>query len=56
MRHGYKDEGLVRFDTFRIECQQVVENAKLSYLMNLGNKKMTLILAKKLIGKLSTKR
>ena len=27
-----------RFDAFRIECQQAVETAKLSYLTNLGNK------------------
>ena len=25
-------------DTFRIECQQAVENAKSSYLINLGNR------------------
>ena len=37
-RHGYKDEDKVRLDTFCIECQQAVENAKLSYLTNLGNK------------------
>ena len=38
MRHGYNDEDKVRLDNFRIECQQAVENAKLSYLKNLGNK------------------
>ena len=27
----------IRLDTFRIECQQAVENAKLTYLTNLGN-------------------
>ena len=37
-RHGYKDEDKVRLDTFRIECQQAVKNAKLRYLMNLGDK------------------
>ena len=37
-RHGYNDEAKVRLDNFRIECQQAVENAKLSYLTNLGNK------------------
>ena len=37
-RHGYKDEDKVRLDAFRIECQQAVETAKLSYLTNLGNK------------------
>ena len=37
-RHGYKAEDKVRIDGFRIECQQAVETAKLSYLTNLGNK------------------
>ena len=37
-RHGYKADDKVRLDAFRIECQQVVEAAKLSYLTNLGNK------------------
>ena len=37
-RHGYTDEDKVRLDNFRIECQQAVENAKLSYITNLGNK------------------
>ena len=37
-RYGYKAEDKVRIDAFRIECQQVVETAKLSYLTNLGNK------------------
>ena len=37
-RHGYKEEDKVRLDAFRIECQQAVGTAKLSYLMNLGNK------------------
>ena len=37
-RHGYKAEDKVRIDRFRIECQQAVETAKLSYLTNLGNK------------------
>ena len=36
--HGYKVEDKVRLDTLRIECQQAVETAKLSYLRNLGNK------------------
>ena len=35
-RHGYISE--VRLDAFRIECQQAVETAKLSYLTNFGNK------------------
>ena len=37
-RHGYKEEDKFRLDNFRIECQQAVETAKLSYLSNLGNK------------------
>ena len=37
-RHAYKAEDKVRLDAFRIECQQAVEVAKLSYLTNLGNK------------------
>ena len=37
-RHEYKAEDKVRIDGFRIECQQAVETAKLSYLTNLGNK------------------
>ena len=36
--HGYKGEDKVRLDTFRRECQLAVENAKLSYPTNLGNK------------------
>ena len=36
-RHGYKDEDKVRLDGFRVECQQAVESANLSYLTNLGN-------------------
>ena len=37
-RHGYKAEDNVRLDAFRIECQQAVEMAKLSYLANFGDK------------------
>ena len=37
-RHGYKAEDKVRLDAFRIECQQTVEIAKMSYLANLGDK------------------
>ena len=37
-RHGYKAEDRVRFDAFRIKCQQAVETAKSSYLTNLSNK------------------
>ena len=35
-RHGYKEEEEVRLDTFRTD--QTIEDAKLSYLTNLGNK------------------
>ena len=37
-RHEYKDEDKVRLDSFRIECQEAVNNAKLTYLTNMGNK------------------
>ena len=37
-RHGYKEEDKVKLRAFRIECQQAVETAKLSYLPNLGDK------------------
>ena len=37
-RHGYKDEDKVKLDSFRIECQEAVNNAKLTYLTNMGNK------------------
>ena len=37
-RHGYKDEDKVRLDSLLIECQEAVNNAKLTYLTNLGNK------------------
>ena len=37
-RHGYKEEDEERLDTFRTECHLAVEDAKLSYLNNLGNK------------------
>ena len=33
-RYGYKEEDKVRLDTFRTECHQAVEDAKLSYLTN----------------------
>ena len=36
--HRFKAEDKVRLDAFRMECQQAVEFAKLSYLKNLGNK------------------
>ena len=37
-KHGYKIEDKYRLDAFRIECQQAVESAKLTYLTTLGNK------------------
>ena len=37
-KHGYKREDRDRLDTFRMECQQVVESAKLTYLKISGNK------------------
>ena len=37
-KHGYKIEDKDRLDTFRRECHQTVETAKLTYLKNLGNK------------------
>ena len=37
-RNCYKDEDKVRLDAFRVECQQAVEMAKLSYLKKIGNK------------------
>ena len=37
-RHGYKDDDKARLATFRGERQQAVENAKSTYLTNLGNK------------------
>ena len=37
-RHGYREEDKARLDTFRSECKLAVENAKLSYLTDLGSK------------------
>ena len=37
-KHRYKDNDKVRLDIFRCECHQAVEDAKSSYLANLGNK------------------
>ena len=37
-RHGYKEEDKLRLETFRTECKEAVESAKLSYLANLGSK------------------
>ena len=37
-RHRYKEQDKVRLGVFRIECQEAVATAKLSYLTNMGNK------------------
>ena len=34
-KHGYKREDRDGLDTFRMECQQAVESAKLTYLKKL---------------------
>ena len=36
--HGYKIEDKDRLHTYRLECQQAVGTAKMTYLKNLGNK------------------
>ena len=37
-RHGYREVDRARLDIFRSECHKAVEDAKLSYLTNLGHK------------------
>ena len=37
-RHRYKEQDKVRLDVFRIECQEAIATAKLSYLTSMGNK------------------
>ena len=37
-KHGFKAEDKLRLDAFREECKEAVENKKVSYLTNLGNK------------------
>ena len=37
-RHGYKPEDKVKLDNSRKECQEAVEDAKLNYLTNMGDK------------------
>ena len=37
-RHGYKVEDGIRLNAFREECKEAIENAKVNYLTNLGNK------------------
>ena len=50
-RHCCKPEDKVRRDNFRKECQEAVENAKLSYFTNLGKSYTILILATYFNGK-----
>ena len=49
-RHGYKETDKKRFETFRTECNEAIEQAKLLYLNNLGDL-TTLILPPKTTGK-----
>ena len=37
-RHGYQENDKIRLDNFRLEVQKAVEDAKKTYLINLGNK------------------
>ena len=37
-KHGYKAGEQVRLNTFRKECHEAVQSAKVAYLENLGNK------------------
>ena len=37
-KHGYRAEDKIRLDAFREECKEAVENSKVTYLNNLGNK------------------
>ena len=37
-KHGYRDEDKTRLDAFREECKKAVEDNKIRYLTNLGNK------------------
>ena len=37
-RHRYKEQDKIRLDVFRIECQEAIATAKLSYLTSMGNK------------------
>ena len=37
-RHGYKEDDKVRLETFRSECNEAIESAKLLYLSNLGKR------------------
>ena len=51
-RHGYREVDRFRLDRFRIECQQAVEAAKLTYLTNLGNKVNNVNTSQKLYWKI----
>ena len=37
-RHGYQETDKIRLDNFRKECQDAVDTAKQTYILNLGNK------------------
>ena len=37
-KHGYKEDDKTRLETFRTECQEAVQKAKLSYMTNLGHR------------------
>ena len=37
-KHGFRVEDKIRLDTFREECKNAIENAKVNYLTKLGNK------------------
>ena len=40
--HGYQETDKIRVDNFRKECQDVVDTAKQTYILNLGNKLINL--------------
>ena len=54
-RHVYKLDDKARLEIFRMECQEAVEIAKLSYLTNMGKKLNNPKPVKSLTGKLSIK-
>ena len=37
-KHGYQETDKIRLDNFRKECQDAIDTAKQSYILNLGNK------------------
>ena len=46
-RHGYQETDKVRLANFRKECQDAVDTAKQTYILNLGNKLTNLKTSKK---------